>query len=86
MAEEEEQERNWAPPKVEKKLPICYECKHHAPIEGSTQSQCMIPERRNVVVVAWEKAIDNGTFNWPLSYDSTQLVECDGGFSKKETN
>jgi hypothetical protein len=83
-----EEQTSWAPPKPEKKvkLPICFDCKYHEPIEGTAQSSCNLPKGTHVVVVAWKKAIDNGTFRWPLNYDSTQLVECDGGFSKKETN
>lgn len=89
MAEEESPEgATWEvpTPEVKPKLPICHDCKNHIPVEGSMQSSCHAPDKGRMVVVAWEKAINNGTFNWPHNYDSTQLVECDGGYVKKETN
>jgi hypothetical protein len=87
MADEEEEVRNWSPPKPEKqeKVPLCLSCQNHETIEGTTQSKCLA-NTSGMVVVAWEKAIDNGTFQWPLNYDCTQLVECNGGYAQKETN
>ena len=87
MADPKPDESNWVVP-VEKKpkVPMCFECKHEIKIENTVHSSCNAPDRNHMVVVAWEKSIKNGTFNWPLSYDPTQLVECNGGFAKKETN
>ena len=59
---------------MEKKK-ICYNCIHRLTISGSCHSRC---NNIKAKVKGHEQGIRNGWFMWPLNYDPTWLLECDG--------
>ena len=81
--------------------PNCYECKYRGKVPGDAHSCCKYPgndidmfsvfEPKNVAnaiklnVTAREHGVKNGWFMWPVNFDPTWLISCDG-FAAKETD
>ena len=55
--------------------PNCYKCVHRRPVPGNHHSRCN-NVKANVVGDEW--GIKNGWFIFPLNYDPTWLMSCDG--------
>ena len=59
--------------KVEK--PNCYKCVHRLTIPGNAHTRC---NNFQAKVVGDPHGIKNGWFMWPLNFDPTWLISCDG--------
>lgn len=55
--------------------PSCYKCVHRGEVPGSCHSRC---NNIGANVKGHETGISRGWFMWPLNYDPTWLVSCDG--------
>ena len=55
--------------------PDCYKCVHRLEVPGSAHSRCNNHEAK---VAGNQHGARMGWFNWPLNYDPTWLVSCDG--------
>lgn len=55
--------------------PNCYKCDHRHDIPGDCHSSC---ENKTASVEGDPGGIKNGWFLWPLNFDPTWLVSCDG--------
>lgn len=53
----------------------CYNCVHRLPIPGDAHTRCNNPKAN---VEGNEIGIKNGWFLWPLNFDPTWLISCDG--------
>jgi len=53
----------------------CYECVHRLEVVGSCHSRC---NNVNAKVEGHEHGIKKGWFIWPLIFDPTWLISCDG--------
>jgi hypothetical protein len=53
----------------------CYKCVHRLEVPGSSHSRC---NNMTAEVKGHEHGIKSGWFNWPLNFDPTWLLECDG--------
>jgi len=60
--------------------PDCYKCSHRRDVVGSAHSRC---NNHAAKVQGSPHGIRNGWFLWPLNFDPTWLVSCDG-FSTSE--
>lgn len=58
-----------------KEKPNCYDCVHRLPVAGDTHSRC---NNHSATVVAHEHGIKKGWFRWPMNFDPTWLIACDG--------
>ncbi len=58
-----------------KGAPSCYKCVHRRTVTGSVHSRC---NNFNANVTGHEHGIKNGWFIWPLNFDQTWLITCDG--------
>lgn len=58
-----------------KMKPNCYKCIHRMLVPGSAHSRC---NNMTANVEGDEHGIRKGWFMWPLNYDPTWLVSCDG--------
>jgi len=67
--------------KKEEIKPNCYKCKYRGTIPGDAHSTCS-NTRANVEGDDYGKR--SGWFNYPLNFDPTWLIKCDG--FKKITN
>lgn len=63
--------------RMEKKTekPNCYNCVHRGTLPGDAHSRC---NNITAKVVGHEHGIRSGWFMWPLNYDPTWLISCDG--------
>jgi hypothetical protein len=59
--------------------PNCLECIHRNTIPGDCHSRC---NNVNAKVEGHEVGIQGGWFRWPINFDPTWLIKCDG-FDKK---
>jgi len=55
--------------------PDCYKCKHRGEVPGDAHSECKNSEAR---VKGDAYGMRKGWFLWPLNFDPTWLVSCDG--------
>jgi hypothetical protein len=55
--------------------PNCYKCVHRLTIPGDCHSRCNNHEAK---VAGNPHGIKSGWFRWPLNFDPTWLVSCDG--------
>ena len=55
--------------------PNCYTCVHRTQVAGSAHSEC---NNHKANVRANPHGARMGWFNWPLDFDPTWLVSCDG--------
>lgn len=62
--------------------PNCYECVHRLEIPGNCHSRC---NNHAAKVSAVGHGVANGWFRWPLNFDPTWLLTCDG-FSSNPTD
>jgi hypothetical protein len=53
----------------------CYDCKHRRPVPGDAHSACA---NRDAHVKGHPQGIRGGWFMWPVNFDPTWLMECDG--------
>ena len=53
----------------------CYECKHSRPIEGDCHIKCA---NKDATVTGHHIGKENGWFLWPVNFDPSWLVHCDG--------
>ena len=60
--------------------PDCYKCIHRHPIPGDAHSSC---DNLTVNVTGDRYGRSQGWFFWPINFDPTWLISCDG-FEKKE--
>ena len=60
--------------------PDCYKCVHRLGIPGDCHSRC---NNHDAKVAGHEHGIKSGWFMWPINFDPTWLLSCDG-FSDKE--
>ena len=58
----------------------CYECAHRRDVAGSAHSRC---NNHAAKVVGHPHGVNSGWFRWPINYDPTWLISCDG-FSTDE--
>lgn len=65
---------------MNKKKPNCYDCAHRRDLPGSAHSRC---NKFDANVEGDAHGIRKGWFSWPLNFDPTWLVSCDG-FSTSE--
>jgi hypothetical protein len=63
--------------------PNCYECTHRGTLPGDCHSQC---GNRTARVVGHQHGIKKGWFFWPLNFDPTWLISCDGFKAKGGEN
>ena len=79
--------------------PDCYKCKYRGMVAGSSHSCCEYPgndtgilsffasinseNARKLGIKGHLQGIRSGWFMWPVNFDPTWLIECNG-FSKKE--
>lgn len=61
--------------------PNCFECGHKRNVPGNCHIECANVKAR---VEGDKHGIRNGWFFWPLLFDPTWLVSCDGFESVKE--
>ena len=66
--------------KTAQKQPNCYECAHRREVPGSAHSRC---NNHGAKVTGHPVGIKGGWFFWPVNFDPTWLVTCDG-FSTSE--
>lgn len=57
------------------KKPNCYKCVHRLEIPGDAHSRC---NNHKSKVTGNEHGIRQGWFTWPLNFDPTWLISCDG--------
>lgn len=62
------------------KCPNCYKCAHRRELPGDAHSRC---NNHKAHVTANPHGVRMGWFLWPLNFDPTWLVSCDG-FSTDE--
>ncbi len=62
--------------------PNCYECVHRRAVPGDSHSRC---NNHQANVTGNPHGIQSGWFMWPVNYDPTWLVSCDG-FSRDATD
>lgn len=55
--------------------PNCYECVHCLPVPGDAHKRC---NNTNANVEGDSHGIRMGWFLWPVNFDPTWLVSCDG--------
>lgn len=60
----------------------CYKCIHRRSLTYSAHSECVNNEAK---VEGLQQGIKRGWFNWPINFDPTWLVSCDG-FQAKDEN
>jgi hypothetical protein len=53
----------------------CYKCVHILTIPGDAHSRC---NNFQAKVIGNPHGIKHGWFNWPLNFDPTWLISCDG--------
>jgi len=53
----------------------CYKCVHRIQIPGNAHSKCNNIEAK---VVGHHHGINKGWFIWPVNFDPTWLISCDG--------
>jgi hypothetical protein len=53
----------------------CYACVHRLTIPGDCHSRC---NNVNAKVEGHPQGIRNGWFMWPINFDPTWLISCDG--------
>jgi hypothetical protein len=58
-----------------KKRPNCYECAYRGRIPGDAHSSC---GNNAASVTGNEHGINSGWFRWPVNFDPTWLISCDG--------
>ncbi len=74
--------------------PNCYECKHRGKVPGDAHSCCNYPgndtgilsffatenkeNAKKLNIKANPHGVRNGWFTWPVNFDPTWLVSCDG--------
>ena len=66
---------------VDEKKPDCYKCVHRRAILGDCHSRCNNVKAK---VEGDKTGIKNGWFMWPLNFDPTWLISCNGFSDKKE--
>ena len=68
--------------------PDCYKCKHRRSVPGSRHSACAHPGNKTDMfelnIKGHPHGIRNGWFMWPVNFDPTWLLNCDG-FEAKES-
>ncbi len=80
-------------------MPDCYKCKYRGMVAGSAHSCCEYPgndtgilsffepkNKENVVklgIKGHPQGIRSGWFMWPVNFDPTWLMECNGFKEKK---
>ena len=55
--------------------PNCYKCKNRCSVPGSCHSECA---NKTAKVTGNPVGIKGGWFFWPMNFDPTWLVSCDG--------
>ena len=63
--------------------PNCFDCVHRRTIPGNANTRCNNSDAKvegNLI------GIKRGWFLWPLNFDPTWLVSCNGFSNKKEDN
>jgi len=55
--------------------PNCYDCIHRRTLSGDAHSKCLNVEAN---VTATIHGIRQGWFYWPVNFDPTWLLTCDG--------
>ena len=60
--------------------PDCYKCVHRLDVPGDAHSRC---NNHNAKVTGDAHGVRSGWFHWPVNFDPTWLVSCNG-FSNKE--
>ena len=55
--------------------PNCYDCIHRRTLPGDCHSKCLNLEAK---VTATPHGIQQGWFYWPVNFDPTWLLTCDG--------
>ena len=60
--------------------PDCHKCVHRLTIPGNAHTRC---NNHTAKVEGNEHGIRSGWFKWPLNFDPTWLISCDG-FSKNK--
>jgi hypothetical protein len=63
--------------------PNCYKCVHRRTIPGNCHTRC---NNFAAHVSGHEHGIRSGWFRWPLNFDPTWLLTCDGFSDKPEDN
>lgn len=61
--------------------PNCYKCVHRLTIPGDAHTRC---NNHSAKVTGHETGIRRGWFMWPLNFDPTWLMSCDGFSDKPE--
>ena len=61
--------------------PDCYKCVHRLDLVGDTHSRCNNSQAK---VNGHPHGIRSGWFMWPINFDPTWLVSCDGFSDKPE--
>jgi len=74
-----------------KKKHNCYESAHRGTIPGDAHSKCVHPKidfrklpGNPLNIVGDPRGIQCGWFNWPVNFDPTWLLNCDGFYPKNE--
>lgn len=84
---------------TDEKKSNCYKCKHRGTIPGDCHTRCQYPGTKTGIldhfapenkpiaeklnIKGHPTGIRRGWFNWPVNFDPTWLVNCDG-FESKE--
>jgi len=55
--------------------PNCYDCVHRMSLSGNAHSRC---NNHTAKIRGNEHGIRKGWFFWPLNFDPTWLISCDG--------
>lgn len=55
--------------------PNCYKCVHCLPVPGDAHKRC---NNSKAKVEGHEQGIQSGWFMWPVNFDPTWLISCDG--------
>jgi len=55
--------------------PNCYDCIHRMNLSGNAHSRC---NNHDAAVSGNSHGIRKGWFRWPLNFDPTWLISCDG--------
>jgi len=67
------------------KKPNCYDCIHRGDVPGDAHSCCKNPASRETLKIKGHPlGIRGGWFLWPMNFDPTWLVNCDGFEAKPE--
>jgi len=61
--------------------PNCYKCVHRLDIPGDAHSRC---NNHKAKVEGNKHGIAHGWFIWPVNFDPTWLISCDGFSDKQE--